>query len=440
MGRIPLGLKVVLTLGVVGIVGLYGSASAMQFSSTDYVIDTATLNNVGGYSSSTDYQLTSSGGEAAIGNGASGSYMMPAGYVAQLPSMISVKTEPSGLVGYWPMDESGGTETYDASANTDNGALVGAPTWSSGKIGSALTFNGASQYVDLGDPSALQGSTMTVEAWIKTSTTSGAMEIVNKDAAFDMEVNYSSLAIYDPSTGNVCSSGVNVADGNWHQVAVSYNSGVTNGSVIYIDGIQKKTCTWSPINQTGSLTIGAAYSGGSFSGGFIGSIDQLKIFNRLLSPAEVAAEYAAQNSGVETGLTLQTILPGASNTSPFTVITQSTAGGYNLAINENHDLQSGSNTVSPISGSIATPVAWNEGVTKGFGFTLTGTNATAITANWNNGSSYAALPTSATTFYTRTGTQSSKDFLNMQLRADVSTTQPGGAYTNTMTITGTTNP
>lgn len=440
MGKISWGLKITLALGVIGTIGLYGSVGAMQFSSADYLIDTATLNNVGGYSSSADYQLTSSGGEAAIGNGSSGSYMMPAGYVAQLPSMISVKTEPSGLVGYWPMDEGSGTETYDASANGNNGTLVGNPAWATGKVGSAVTFNGTSQYADLGDASALQNSVMTVEAWIKTSQTSGSMEILNKDSAFDMEVNYSSLAIYDPSSGNVCSSGVNVADGNWHQIVVSYNGGVTNGTVIYIDGVQKATCTWKPQNQTADLTVGAAYSGGSISGGFNGTIDQIKIFNRILSPQEVAAEYAAQNAGIETGLTLQTIIPGASNTSPFSVITQTTAGGYNLAINENHDLQNGSNTIPAISGSIASPMAWNEGTTKGLGFTLTGTNATPIAASWNNGTNYAALPLTATTFYTRTGTQSSKDTVNLQLRADVPPGQASGTYTNTMTITGTANP
>lgn len=82
-------------------------ASAMTFSSSQYLIDSAVLNNVGGDSSSTSYQLTSSGGESAIGNGAGGSYKMPAGFVAQLPTMLSLTVQPAGLVGYYPFDEVG---------------------------------------------------------------------------------------------------------------------------------------------------------------------------------------------------------------------------------------------------------------------------------------------------------------------------------------------
>jgi hypothetical protein len=435
-------------IGVIGIgVALVVSASAgaMQFSSTDYTIDTAVLNNVGGYSSSTDYQLTSSGGEAAIGNGASGSYMMPAGYVSQLPSMISVRTEPSGLIGYYPMDEGSGTATYDASANANNGTLVGGPTWTTGKIGDALSFNGTNKTaVNLGNPTQLQSNTITVEAWIKTTDTSAGAAYVSKDDAWwlgNARSNWQYATIHDLKTDtDVCVGTTNITDGGWHQLVMTMQSGVTNGTHLYVDGALQATCTATVVDQSGSATIGAIGAPGSYGYAATATIDQVKMLNTIMGAQQVAAEYSAQNAGTETGLTLQTIVPGASNTSPFTVITQSTAGGYNLAINENHDLQNGSNTVPAISGSIASPIAWSEGTTKGLGFTLTGTNATPIGASWNSGAAYAALPTSATTFYTRTGSQSSKDYVNLQLRADTATTQPSGNYTNTMTVTGTTNP
>lgn len=438
MGR-SLFSKLVLACGVAAIFGLFSSASAMQFSSTDYLIDAAVLNNTGGFSSSTDYQLTSSGGEAAIGNGASGSYLMPAGYVAQLQSMISVKTEPSGLVGYWPLDEGSGTETYDASANANNGVLINAPTWGTGKVGADLTFNGTSQAVDLGNPTESQITNGTVELWMKSTQTSGQVSMASKGSSWWVGLDNGMPAIYDWTTSNTCIGTTNIADGNWHQVAVSLQSGVTNGSIIYVDGVQNQTCTWTTQSQTGKVVFAAAQGGSPYQQYYTGSLDQVKLFNRVLSPQEIAAEYAAQSAGLETGLTLQTIIPGASNSSAFEVLTQSTAGGYNLAINENHNLQDGSNTIPAISGTITSPIAWNEGTTKGFGFTLTGTNATPIAASWGNGSNYAALPLSATTFYTRTGTQSSPDVVTMQLRADAATSQASGSYTNTMTITGTAN-
>lgn len=442
---------------------VYGSAGAMQFSSSDFLIDAATLNNVGGFSSSTNYQLTSSGGEAAIGNGISGSYMMPAGYVAQLPSMISVKTEPSGLSAYYPLDENSGTATYDASANASSGTLENGAAWyGSGQIGSAVDMN-ATGDVHIPYSSALpSGQGLTVEAWMRMSAATGQSALVTQ-WDYSGGVNHGGVWALQktPSgdgmrfflangSGDAGSNYVDTSSGiltanTWYHVVATYDGTQAAGSriKIYVNGISQPLTVNGAIaaslnaGNTPDLYIGDFHG---LSRQFNGAIDQVKIFNRALSADEVKAEYTAQNAGIETGLTLQTITPGASNSSAFNVFTQTTSGGYNLAINQDHDLQNGSNTLPAISGSIASPIAWSEGNTKGLGFTLTSTNATAIAGSWNAGAAYAALPNSATTFYTRTGTQSVKDVLAMQLRADAATSQPSGAYANTMTITGTTNP
>lgn len=428
--------------GIVLAVCLVPSASAMRFSSTDYVIDAATLGNVGGYTSSTNYQLTGSGGEAAIGNGASGSYKMAAGYVAQIVTpAITVKTQPSGLVGYYPLDENSGTVAHDNSSNTNLGSFVGTPTWATGKIGQSLTFDGSTQAVNLANPTATQLTTGTVELWMKSSASTGTQTMLAKYGAWLVGMSSGKPIIYNFATSTTCTGTANIADNAWHSVVVTLQNGVTNGSIIYVDGVQNQTCTWTPQNQTGTVSMAAQYNGTAYSQYFGGSIDQVKIFNRALSAQEVAAEYSAQNAGVETGLTLQTIIAGASNTSGFDVITLTSGSSYTLAISQDHDLKSGSYTIPPISASIASPAAWSEGTTKGLGFTLVSTNATPISGVWNAGASYAALPASATSFYTRTGTQSSaKDVLNMRLRLDATTSQASGAYSNTMTITGTANP
>lgn len=97
-----------------------------------------------------------------------------------------------------------------------------------------------------------------------------------------------------------------------------------------------------------------------------------------------------------------------------------------------------SNSISGVSGDITTPTVWSEGTVKGLGFTLYGTNSTAIPAKWNGGSNYAAMPGVPTSFYSRTGLSGgAKDVLNMRLRLDVPTAQAVGDYSNRMTITGT---
>ena len=97
-------------------------------------------------------------------------------------------------------------------------------------------------------------------------------------------------------------------------------------------------------------------------------------------------------------------------------------------------------TISGVSGTIASPVTWVEGTTKGLGFTLYGTNATSIPGKWSSGAAYAAFPGTSTSYYTRTGRQSAKDVLNMRLRLDTTMLNPAGTYTNVITTVGTVTP
>src|ERR1700738_2110225 len=62
----------------------------------------------------------------------------------------------SGLVAAYAFDEGSGTTVKDWSGNSLTGTIVAA-TWISGGIyGNALSFNGTSSYIDLGNPTALQ--------------------------------------------------------------------------------------------------------------------------------------------------------------------------------------------------------------------------------------------------------------------------------------------
>ncbi len=425
----------------VGIAACFGATvDAYRFSSTSYVIDASVANNFGGSESSSSYKLVGTGGESIIGNGSSGSYIMPLGYVAQLPSSLQLTVQPSGLLAFYPLDEPSGTLVHDQSANSIDGAFVATPTPAAGKVGGAYTFDGATGYAKVGSSSSLTGTEFTIEAWVKTTTSNAIMAAVTKGGNFWLGVNYGKASIYDWTTSTTCSATTpTVTDGTWHHIAVTLKSGVTTGSVIYIDGVQRQTCTWTALNQVGQPGIGAA-QGSPWQQFFNGTLDHVKILSRAMTAEEIAAEYGAQNAGYDSGLTLQTITPGVSNSTTFDVITNTNAPGYNLGINQNHDLQSGGYTIPAVSGTIASPVTWNEGSTTGLGFSLVSTNATPLPGLWGSGAKYAALPGTSTSYYTRTGQPSAKDVLTMRLRVDTATSQPIGTYTNLMTITGTITP
>lgn len=432
-------------------------AHADRYSSPSYTIDASTLNTFGNSGTSSNYQLTSSGGEAIIGNGSGGSYKLGQGYVAQLEQSMRLHVQPNGLTAYYPLDEGSGTRITDSSANSYDGETVSAPAWGTGKLGQGMVFTGdaGAKYAKVADNAAISPTANgTFMFWVNipdVSTTTGVTKgilVKLQHTGFDnppYEIIASNSRIYfrTTTTGNVTreifTSAV-LTSGNWFHVAGTIDTS-TGKQVIYINGLESVSDTFPAValyDSTGELRIGRQKDG--FSNRYLdGTVDHLKIFNRTLSDKEIKAEYDAQNAGRTSGLSLGTVIGGVSNTANFDAITQASTTSYSLAISQNGDLDNGTTTIPAVSGSIASPVAWSEGSTKGLGFTLV--SGSGIPGSWNSGNSYAALPGSATTFYTRTGyTVGAKDVLGMRLRLDTTTTQAAGDYTNIMTITGTTIP
>jgi len=82
----------------------------------------------------------------------------------------------TGLVGWWKFDEGSGSSAFDSSGNGNAGTLVGSPGYGAGKIGQdALSFNGSSQYVSVGNV----GNIQTISYWVKagSTTTNGGIEL-----------------------------------------------------------------------------------------------------------------------------------------------------------------------------------------------------------------------------------------------------------------------
>ena len=77
-----------------------------------------------------------------------------------------------------------GTQAGDRSGNGNTGTLTNGPTWSNGKHGNALSFNGSTATVNAGNGSSLNlTSQITISAWIKTSGTNDYSGIVQKSSS-----------------------------------------------------------------------------------------------------------------------------------------------------------------------------------------------------------------------------------------------------------------
>ena len=100
-----------------------------------------------------------------------------AGNTSGFSTVVSVITPappagPPGLVAGWSFDAGAGSVLADVSGNGNNGVVSGA-TWVPGKFGSALSFNGLSDVVQVASSASLNlSSGMTLAAWIRPSVAS----------------------------------------------------------------------------------------------------------------------------------------------------------------------------------------------------------------------------------------------------------------------------
>ncbi|MCK4342415.1 MAG: LamG domain-containing protein [Phycisphaerae bacterium] len=90
----------------------------------------------------------------------------------------AVADRDDSLVGYWTYDEGGGGTVHDYSGYGNNGTLSGA-NWVSGVLGTALSFDGVDDYVEVADSASLDlTSAFTIEAWVKPHFVTASSEDV----------------------------------------------------------------------------------------------------------------------------------------------------------------------------------------------------------------------------------------------------------------------
>ena len=189
-----------------------------------------------------------------------------------------------------PRSYSGAGLTANGLIGGIGGTLVNGVGFTSSNNGSFI-FDGANDNINFGNSSALQVLNGTVSAWVKTSSPGaeyrGIIAKVNNYGLFYLN---SVLVVYDWGTSTPRSTGINLADGNWKNVAMTFQSGVSNGTIIYINGLPVLTTTISWVNNSYNLYGGAEVNGNQHSN-CLGSI--FSLYNRVLSPQEILQNYNA---------------------------------------------------------------------------------------------------------------------------------------------------
>ena len=211
------------------------------------------------------------------------------------------------LIGWWRFNnEIGETSSYfkDWSNWGNDGTCSGTtcPISTPGRFGTALNFDGSNDYVDVGTGSDLDiNDAITVETWINTSENKAVQFIAGRgdtgysgwflsweEGTIQFKVGSGSAEVRPVYPGNQINT--------WYHVVGTYDR---TSAKLYINGENKDTVPFtSPINY-GSIArtwIGQIPGGGGTPARYFnGKIDEVRIYNRSLSPEEINASY---NAGV----------------------------------------------------------------------------------------------------------------------------------------------
>ncbi len=222
---------------------------------------------------------------------------------------VGSSTLNGGLVAYYPFNGNANDESGNGNNGTVNGATLSENRFED--LNSAYSFDGIDDYISLGDQ--LQLKKITISLWINTSATkygaSNSMGIIRfREYGYGISMNGSFAGyggtftdigkIYfalhsQNSEENVLFEHITNSndynDGNWHYLTMSYNGATSrvfiDAELIYENLSEPSEVKYNPLD----LAIGR--DGDHSSDYFIGKIDDIRIYNRALTEAEIQELY-----------------------------------------------------------------------------------------------------------------------------------------------------
>lgn len=152
-----------------------------------------------------------------------------------------------------------------------------------------FTFDGSNDYLDFGNSTSVRLLNGTVSAWVKTASPGGGFRgIIAKQFQYGIFFSDGVLVAYDWGASATRSTGVNIADNNWKNVVMTFQSGITNGTRIYINGSSVLTTTITSFNDGLNLYGGAEVNASQYAN-CSGSV--FSLYNRVLTDQEVLQNY-----------------------------------------------------------------------------------------------------------------------------------------------------
>jgi Concanavalin A-like lectin/glucanases superfamily len=225
----------------------------------------------------------------------------PQGAESPTPSPTCAPPPPD-MVSWWP-----GEGNTDDIIDGNDGTFVGTATYTTGEVGQAFSFNG-SKYVEVPDAANLDfafGAPISIDMWVYRTGTATIMHFIGKRVGCSGPgctgggFNYQMGFNMDTGQGlffGGCSGGISTGQdlplNTWTHLA-----GTFDGSTVrfYINGTLAGTAAATSLGPTNNEPLRIGTSG--TCSGFVGLIDEVELFNRALSQAEIQAIYNAGSAG-----------------------------------------------------------------------------------------------------------------------------------------------
>lgn len=202
-----------------------------------------------------------------------------------------------GLVAYYPFYGN----AMDLSGNGNDGTPEGGPTLVADRFGNpswAYSFDGVDDYIRLDDLGDIDDASVSAWLWFENpGYFFGANNTGNRMFQFSVGSDSALYYLVSVGTGNGEAGHMNdvLPKGEWHHVVITR----TGGDILYyLDGqVQPVTLT---IDQglSGTISVGTYFAIGAAYGSagpeiyFDGSIDDVRVYDRVLAAQEVAALYS----------------------------------------------------------------------------------------------------------------------------------------------------
>jgi hypothetical protein len=234
-----------------------------------------------------------------------------AGNVLAAGTQVTVRVADPSMLVWWSFDDASGTVAHDYSGHGHDGAVLGASWEAAGRTGTALRFDGVNDYVvDEDAENYLNGlPAITVAMWVKTDEIPNERGMLttddppNKDC---LSIRYNDVADHSTQVPkpvqcikayvqttidkSILEGPSNSYSLGWQHVAITWAADTSIR--LYLDGLPAalsydEGSLGGAVANVTKLIVGMAYK--TPNGAWKGLIDDVRIYDRRLDDAEVAA-------------------------------------------------------------------------------------------------------------------------------------------------------